>query len=77
LLATALRRGSIMAFTSFLTGLTVDEEQAAIQWLEDAAVSASSESEQTIQAKNVLSIIKGLDSTIKALTQSPAARTAA
>jgi hypothetical protein len=66
-----------MAIKSMLTGLTVAEEQVAIQWLEDAAVSAASESEQAIQAENALRIIKGLDSTIKALTQSPAARKAA
>jgi hypothetical protein len=64
-----------MAIKSMLTGLTVAEQQAAIKWLEDAAVSASSESEQAIQAKNALSIIKGLDNTIKTLAQIPAART--
>lgn len=41
-----------------ITGLTVVEEQAAIKWLEDAAVAASSESEHAIQAKNALRIIK-------------------
>ena len=66
-----------MASKSLITGLTEVEEQAAIQWLEDAAVSASSESEQAIQAENALRIIKGLDNTIKALNQTLAARAAA
>jgi hypothetical protein len=37
---------------------TVAEQQAAIKWLEDAAVSTSSESEQSIQAKNALEVMK-------------------
>jgi hypothetical protein len=47
-----------MAIKSKLTRLTEAEAQAAIQWLENAAVSASNESEQAIEAKNTLSIIK-------------------
>lgn len=43
---------------TIITGLTQAEEQAAIKWLEDAATAASSESEQAIQAKNTLRIIK-------------------
>lgn len=62
-----------MAFTSFLTGLTVDEEQAAIQWLETVAASASSEPEKSIQAKNVLRIINGLNNLIGAFAARPAA----
>ena len=42
---------------NYFTGLTVVEEQAVIKWLEDAAVSASSESKQAIHAKNALRII--------------------
>lgn len=60
---------------SFITGLTVAEEQAAIKWLEELAVWAS-KSEQK-QAKNALRIIKGLDNAIKALNQIPTARAAA
>jgi TolA-binding protein len=41
-----------------ITGLTVAEQQAAINWLEDAAVSASNKSEQAIQAENALRILK-------------------
>jgi hypothetical protein len=48
-----------------MTGLTVAEEQAAIKWLEDAAVLVSNESEQAIQAKNALRIIKVRDYIIK------------
>jgi len=66
-----------MAIKSMLTGLTVTEEQTAIQWLEDAAASASTKPEQAVHAKNALRIIKGLDNTITALTQISAARTAA
>ena len=61
MLANAPRRGSkYMAVKSMniMTGLTEAEEQAAIQWLQEAAVSASNESEQAIQAKNVLRIMK-------------------
>lgn len=47
------------------TGLTVAKQKAADQWLENAAVSASSESEQAIQAKNVLRIIKLQEDLIK------------
>jgi hypothetical protein len=43
---------------NIMTGPTVAEQQTAIKWLEDAVVSASNESEQGIQAKNALGIIK-------------------
>ena len=50
---------------NYVTGLTVVEEQAAIKWLADAAESASSESEQAIQAKNALRIITVQNDIIK------------
>lgn len=43
---------------SITTELTGAEEQADLKWLGDVAASASSESEQAIQAKNALRIIK-------------------
>jgi hypothetical protein len=52
---------------NILTELLVAEDQPAIKWLEDAAVSASNESEQAIQAKNALRIIKLLYDQIKLL----------
>jgi hypothetical protein len=63
-LAIAPRRGSTMEVKS-MTVLTVAEEKAASKWLADAAESASSESEQAIQAKNALRIITVQNDIIK------------
>ena len=41
-----------------ITGLTWDKQQAAIKWLEDAAVSTANTSALTNQAENVLRILK-------------------
>jgi hypothetical protein len=66
-LALAPRRGSTMEVKSMniMTVLTVAEEKAASKWLADAAESASSESEQAIQAKNALRIITVQNDIIK------------
>lgn len=40
-----------------ITGITVAEQQAAIKWLEDAAVSASNKSEQPNQAEKALRVL--------------------
>jgi hypothetical protein len=40
---------------SYLTGLTETEEQAAIQWLEVTAASATSESEQATKDRSKVS----------------------
>ena len=50
-----------------ITELTVAEQQAAIKWLEDAALSASDKSEQANQAGNALRVIKFQEYIIKRL----------